>query len=180
MVIFDASYLLPLFNKKASVSLSDAADRVAFLFDQLSRAKEKIVVPTPALAELLVRAGPAASEYVRIVTTTAAFQVADFDVRAAIEVSQQFEAAVKTGDKRGGVPEEVSRQKIKFDRQIIAIARVTGCTVIYSDDSDFKTLTSDKGPQVIPFAELPPPPDEAQFDMRFDAVVEPEDDEPEA
>lgn len=180
MVVFDATYLLPLFNKKASVSLPDGADRVAFLFDRLDKAKEKIVVPTPALAELLMRAGPTANEYVRIVTTTAAFQVADFEVKAAIELSQQFEAAVKAGDKRGGVLEEVSRHKIKFDRQIIAIARATGCSVIYSDDSDFKTLTADKGPHVITFAELPAAPEKAQLDMKFDAVVEPEDDERDA
>lgn len=180
MVIFDASYLLPLFNKTASVSLPDAADRVAFLFQRLSKAKEKIVVPTPALAELLVRAGQAANGYIRTVTSTAAFQVADFDVKAAIELSQQFEAAVSAGDKRGGVPEEVSRHKIKFDRQIIAIARATGCTVIYSDDTDFRTLVGDKGPQIITFAELPAPSDKSQLDMRFDAVIEPEDDDPEA
>lgn len=180
MVVFDASFLLPLLNKKASVSVPGAYDRVAYLYDQLGKAKDVIVIPTPALAEILVRADSAAPEYMRILSNKARFRIENFDTKAAVELSQQFADALATGDKRGGVATEVSRHKIKFDRQIIAIARATGSTRIYSDDPDFKTLVGTDGPQVISFAELPKPPEDAQLDIRFDTMIESEEDSADA
>jgi predicted nucleic acid-binding protein len=175
MVVFDASFLLPLLSNKAHVSIAGAHGRVAYLYAQLSKTKEPIVVPTPALAEVLAKARAATAEYIRILTKTAAFRVVPFDTKAAIELSQQFELAAATGDKRGGVPAEVSRHKIKFDRQIISIARATESRVIYSDDPDFKKLVGGKGPEVIDFASLPEPAEDAQLDLGLGRAVPPDE-----
>jgi hypothetical protein len=75
-------------------------------------------------------------------------------------------AAIKAGDKLGGVT--AGWQKVKFDRQIIAIARVQGANRIYSHDPDLKTLVGAAGPQVLALDDLPNPPADAQLDLKFD------------
>ena len=76
MVVFDASILLFLFNENAPASVPRAKERVEDLIDQLSDAGEKIVIPTPALSECLVHAGPAGPEYLTIIDRQACFRVA--------------------------------------------------------------------------------------------------------
>ena len=66
---------------------------------------------------------------------------------------------MKRGDKRSGRPKELTPwQKVKFDRQIVAIAKVRGATEIYSDDQDIATFGADAGIPVCPVAEVPLPP----------------------
>ena len=71
--------------------------------------------------------------------------------------------AMAAGDKKGDVT--CGWQKVKFDRQIIAIARVAGARCIYSHDPDLKKLVGAGGPQVQSFDDLPVPPAAAQADM---------------
>jgi hypothetical protein len=82
----------------------DAAlqDRITYLVSELEKRKEKIIVPTPALSELLVRAGEAGPDYLDILNRHAAFKIVDFDQRAAVEVAAATREALAAGDKRGG------------------------------------------------------------------------------
>jgi hypothetical protein len=57
MVVLDTSILLFLFNTHTPSSIPRAAERVEYLIDQLSEAGEKIIIPTPVLAECLTKAG---------------------------------------------------------------------------------------------------------------------------
>ena len=68
--------------------------------------------------------------------------------------------AIEHGDKRGGG--EGSWAKIKYDRQIIAIAKTEGASIIYSDDKNIHTFGVNEGLSVIPVAELPLPPADPQ------------------
>ena len=52
--------------------------------------------------------------------------------------------------------------KLKFDRQIIAIARAEGDTTIYSDDQDIAKLATPLALTVIPIHALPLPPQDPQ------------------
>jgi hypothetical protein len=47
---------------------------------------------------------------------------------------------------------------VKFDRQIVAIAKVYKAHTIYSDDEDVKALAENAAMKVIPSWELPLPP----------------------
>ena len=58
MVVFDASFLLFLFDPSTPASVPQAKERIDHLVETLSKAGEKIVVPTPALSECMVHAGP--------------------------------------------------------------------------------------------------------------------------
>jgi hypothetical protein len=78
-----------------------------------------------------------------------------FDTIAAVEAALMTRAALSTGDKRGGLGAPWA--KVKFDRQIVAIAKVARATMIYSDDADVRTLAAAENIPVIGLAELPLP-----------------------
>ena len=71
--------------------------------------------------------------------------------------------AIRTGDKRGG--SSSAWQKVKIDRQIIAIARVRGVERIYSDDQGVATFGAQIGITVIPTWSMPLPPENAQSSL---------------
>jgi len=58
--------------------------------------------------------------------------------------------------------------KVKFDHQIIAIARTEGTEVIYSDDEDIRRFARAQGIEVIGIAALPLPPEDAQGKLPLD------------
>lgn len=62
-------------------------------------------------------------------------------------------------DRRGGNP-EASKTKIKFDRQIVAIAIVEGAAVAYSDDRDVITYAKEAGLKGYRLEDLPLPPED--------------------
>ena len=173
MVVLDATTLLYLLDPDAKAptdpetgrSVPEVQARVKCLIDALAKDRQKIVVPTPALSELLVRAGTAGPEYLEVLGKSACFRIADFDQRAAIEVAAMIRSAIDAGNKKGGSPS--SWAKIKFDRQIIAITKVAGATTIYSDDNDISRFARTEGITVIGIKDLPLPPQDLQLALSF-------------
>src|ERR1700677_2641031 len=161
MVIFDASVLMFVFDATTPSSVDHAKERVEYLIERLSEDGEKIVIPTPALSECLVYAGTAGPEYLAIVGRQSCFHIASFDERAAVEAAFATYLARQRGQKKGGNP-AASKTKIKFDRQIVAIARVEGATAIYSDDSDLCGYAREAGMEAFTLADLPLPPEDPQ------------------
>lgn len=74
--------------------------------------------------------------------------------------------ALNAGDKRGG--SGATWAKVKFDRQIVAIAKVARATAIYSDDADVRTIATAEGIVVIGLAQLSVPPETAQIEMQLE------------
>jgi predicted nucleic acid-binding protein len=169
-VVFDASFLIPLLDEDAQLDDPLLRRKVNHLVTELHKTREVIVVPTPALSEYLAGAGAAGPKILQILTTNARFRVAPFDTTAAVEAAADLAAAKAAGDKKGGV--DAPFQKIKFDRQIIAVARVMGCTRIFSNDPHFKTLVGMRGPEVVNFADLPEPPQDVQLKLQLDVAPE--------
>ena len=64
-------------------------------------------------------------------------------------------------DLRAGT--DATRAKLKFDRQIIAIALTRGETTIYSDDGDIARLGEALGLEAIRSHALPRPPEDPQL-----------------
>lgn len=112
----------------------------------------------------LVRAGAAATQQiVERLQKSSVFTIEGFDTRAAIEVAAMSRDALKSGGKRGKSTGPWA--KVKYDRQIVAIAKVNGATAIYSDDGDIKALGKQVKINVISLAELSLPPQDAQLDL---------------
>lgn len=179
MVVFDATTLLYLFDPEAKAPtdpetgkpVTRVKERIKFLVSDLEKRKEKIIVPTPALSELLVRAGDVGPEYLDILGKSAAFKVVDFDQRAAVEVAAAIREALDAGGKKGG--SESSWAKVKFDRQIIAIAKVERASPIYSDDGDIERFSKNSGVTVVRVSDLPLPSEDAQRSLPLDHESDP-------
>jgi hypothetical protein len=160
MVVFDTTAALlflrpgtnPPLDPATGNPVEHAEARIALLVETLGKVRTRIIIPTPALSELLVYAGAGTAELVTRLTRSATFGVRPFDTRAAIELAVMTRSAIDRGDKKGGV--EAPWNKIKFDRQIVAIARVAGATAIYSDDHQLRAFAEQQGLTVIGLADL--------------------------
>lgn len=164
MVVFDATFLMLFLDPK----VKDAAGnpRVDYLVETLSKSRERIIVATPALSELLVGAGDAAPQYLDILNRSAHFRIEPFGTKAAVEAAAAIRDAKAAGDKRGkGV--SAAWAKVKFDRQIVAIAKVNGASIIYSDDDDVAKLAKLVGITVTSLEQLPEPPTPPQIEMEL-------------
>jgi predicted nucleic acid-binding protein len=163
-VVFDASFLIPLLDP-AIMGDGEVDARLMFLVQSLDRAKTKIIIPTPALCEVLIGASDAAPQYLDIINRSARFKVAPFGTRAAVEAAAAHRDALRAGDKKEGAP---SWLKVKFDRQIVAIAKIEGADVIYSNDDDIARFSARDSIQVIAFENLPAPPEAPQRELPLD------------
>ena len=130
-VVFDASFLIPLLDPKVQGVNNDP--RIEYLFRTLDRQHTQIIIPTPALSEVLIGAGEAAPKYLEIINRSSRFRVASFGERAAVEAAAAHREMIDAGNKK-----ETGEiwAKVKFDRQIVAIAKVEGADCIYSNDQD--------------------------------------------
>ena len=100
-VLFDASFLIPLLDAKVKLGGTPDA-KLAHLLITLEKAREKILIPTPALSEVLVNADEAAPQYLEFLNKTRVFEIVPFDQLAAVEVAESMRIAKQQGNKRGG------------------------------------------------------------------------------
>jgi predicted nucleic acid-binding protein len=171
MVVFDANFLIYFLDSKIKDGVGNNP-RIDYLVETIQKSGERIVVPTPALAELLVKAGKAGPRYLEIVARSKFFRVAEFGERAAVEAAALTREAIAQGDKRGATP-KAEWAKVKFDRQIVAIARVVGANAIYTNDKQLALHAKAIGIEAIGMDDLPEPPTAPQLEMRLDPI-EPE------
>ncbi|MCA3438192.1 MAG: hypothetical protein INF48_12825 [Rhodobacter sp.] len=173
IAVFDASVLIFLFEKDASGPLDPATglpvarcyDRVNHLVDTLTRDRAKIIIPTPSLAEILVKAGAAGPEWLRVISENRYIRVSSFDLRAAVEF-----AAMQSERKLTGVKSAEPRQKAKFDDQIVAIAKVERADVIYSSD-DGLAKSAPPAIEVIGLTGFHLPPEDLQMQLRLEGSL---------
>lgn len=162
IVTVDSSALAILINPAANPPidpstgkpLQHAKARVDRFVSELTR-NDTFIIPTPVLAEVLVVAGDEAPAIHQALAGLARAKIRPFGERAAIETAYICREAKSAGDKRGGSTDPW--QKVKFDRQIVAIARVEGSDAIFSDDQGLVTLASRLGMRTISTWDLPTP-----------------------
>jgi hypothetical protein len=179
VVVVDATMFMlmlrpdtPVRTGPKGVLITDAKERVESLVAQLTKSRTKIVIPTPALSEALVRAGAAASQaIVDGLQRHAVFQVEPFDDRAALELAAMTRDAITKGRKRD---KNITWAKLKFDRQIVAIAKVVGATTIYSDDDDIRAIAREVKIQTVGIVDLTASPESRQGNL-LDRLTQPGD-----
>lgn len=166
ITVIDASVLVYMLDAHAAAPVdpgtgqpvTDCRARVDYLIETLAKRQDKLVIPTPALAEVLARAGAAGPDWLRLMRQSRHIRLGDFDERAAVECA--ILAAKRLANGGGGGP----RSKAKFDEQIVAIANVASAKIIYSDDADIARMARE-GVQVLGVRSLPLPPVIAQPDL---------------
>jgi hypothetical protein len=170
MVLFDNNVLCLLLHPEADVPndpatgdpVDRAQDRIAFLREQLQEAGTRILIPAPVLAEFLTFAD---ADYLIQITQTMWFEIGPFDQRAAVEAAVALRRALKTGQGKK-LGSSSPWQKIKVDREIVAIGKVYSVTHVYSTDSDVLALARESGITATHVASLPlPPPQEVQLTL---------------
>lgn len=165
VVVFDTTFLLLLFNP-ATDPATDAdgnpiprcRERVEYLAQKLNDSKTLICVPTPALSELMVKAGKAGPGYLKELAKTSRFKISPFDTRAALDASDLIGKILKEQKHR----DDGDRAKVKFDTQIVAIAKAQGAKAIFSDDKGVKNKALRFGITTFKVADLDAPPEAAE------------------
>ena len=175
MVVFDATMFLLLISPNASVpkNASDtpvtfAKERIDGLLYDLSKRHVTIIIPTPVLSEVFVRSDPSdAIAYVEKMRKSKNFKIEPFCERAALEMALMTQRLIISNDKRGGSAYLWS--KLKFDRQIISIAKAHSAPLIYTDDDKLAKFARSNGIDTKSLIDLPIPDAAAQLDWINDA-----------
>lgn len=169
MVVLDTATLLFVLQPDARAPLGDdgepvskCRERVDALLKNLSDAAVRVVVPTPVLAELMVSVGPGKVQLLGQINQSTAFSVVAFDQIAAVECACLNDPALakKLGPKD-------SKAKVKFDRQILAIAKVAGAHTLYTDDKRLIACATANGLKTVRMQDLPLPPEPPQGELEL-------------
>ncbi|MBN8606220.1 MAG: PIN domain-containing protein [Caulobacterales bacterium] len=134
------------------------AERVEYLIAQLEQTTTRIVIPTPALSEFLVRAGAAGAPVVALLSKNKNFRIAEFDRRAAIEAAEIIRHEFDVVGRQDSPTD--TRSKVKFDIQIAAIAKIAGVDRVYTGDQGLANKCRRQALTPVMFYELPLPPDD--------------------
>jgi predicted nucleic acid-binding protein len=162
MVAFDNTILSLLIFPDADLrqgssgqKVEYARERVLALVQDIEDARDQVVVPAPALSELLVTDGVDVQDVLTTLRGSSFIRIESFDERAAVELAVRLREARKAGDRREGLP--ITKNAMKFDRQIVAIALVSGASVLYSDDDGVVKFAAACGLAVKRVTDLPVP-----------------------
>jgi hypothetical protein len=161
-LVVDSSALVLLINPTGNppadpntgAPTTDVPERIAHFLDSLT-ATDTIIIPTPVLAEALVQADEGGPGILAALGGQARMRVRPFGERAAIETAAMTREAIQAGDKKSGSLQPW--QKVKIDRQVVAVARAENATRIYADDRNLAEFASRLGMDVISTWELPVP-----------------------
>lgn len=169
MVVVDTATLLFILQPDAraplgpdGITLPKCRERVELLLKNLSEAGVRVVVPTPVLAEIMVSVGPGKAQLLGEINQTAAFSVVAFDQIAAIECACLNDPTL--GKKLGA---KDTKAKVKFDRQILAIAKVAGAHTLYTDDKRLIATATANGLKTVRMQDLPLPPEPPQGELEL-------------
>ncbi len=147
--VFDSTTLLHLLESDAPAAhhprtglrLADAPARVRQLICSIGEPGDPMLVAAPVLSEVLLHAAEASDGYVKTLHDTRGLRVVPFGIPAAVELASMRREGI-TGKKRLIAGSNATRAKLKFDPQMVAIARVEGESTIYSDDKDVARLAA--------------------------------------
>ncbi len=163
-ILVDANFLVALLSPEDG---SEATMKARYLVKRLAQQKGTLIVPTPVIAEYLVGADEAGITSLNVFERQAHVVLAVFDRAAAFECSMLDRAAILSpkGDKKDGSDEPW--QKIKVDRQVVAIGKVHGAQLAISRDKGLRTAALRSGMQACAMEDLPFDPDDAQKKLQL-------------
>lgn len=153
--VIDANVLVALFKKDQD----DQRDlRVKALITETKRSRGRIIVPSPAFAEFAVGAR---DEELNLVSTQSIFKIVPFDAVSAVECGFLIRDVFDKEEKQ-------DKRKIKFDLQILAIAKVHNARRLITNDNQLRSRAIRLGIQGVAIGELPIPDDARQIPLKLD------------
>lgn len=165
MLAIDTSFLelllhpkgRPPNDPKTGKPIERLHDRIDELIEQWETDGETVIIPTPALSQFLILAHHEASDYLGKISGSSYFKIESFDERAAVELAAIHIGAMVSGRKRKRGDVEATWAKVNFDRQIVAVAKVNGAKVLYTDDKTLITFAKRIGIESVSSWDLPAP-----------------------
>lgn len=152
-VVLDANVLIALFSSR---SKEETKARINFLIDETRKARGRIVIPAPALSEFFARARP---EEVRLLLEEKVFRIAPFDTRAALECGAIYKIWLS------GQSKTASKTKVKFDLQILSIAKSNNAVLLVTNDLQLQTMAAQYRVLVKPVEDLALPDSARQLKL---------------
>ena len=162
MILIDCNFLVAWSSSKTS---KDDLIRLEHLAEVVQTQRKKILLPTPALAEFLVQTNESTAEWLNALERKNFIKVVGFDRKAAFECALLDRAALATGNKKGQIASPW--QKIKVDRQIIAIGKSNGADTIITGDTDLRTAAISVGIKALQISDLPIPESAKQISLEL-------------
>lgn len=166
-VLIDTNALIKLLDPRIDVGVSA---RLKGLLEDIDRTNGQLIIPVQVVGEYTSGADQAGQEVLAKLLGNRRIKVANFDHVAAVECAMMDKTAIASGGhKRAPLNRDVSWQKVKVDRQIVAIARVLKVDRIISTDGDIPKIAKAVGIPCIAVEELPMPAWAAQ--VHIDEVL---------
>jgi predicted nucleic acid-binding protein len=173
MVAIDSTFLALMLCERArppqdpstKKAVDRVVDRIEKLLEDLDSESERIILPTPVLSEFLILVGKDGPGYLERLSGMKNILIKPFDERAAIELAAREVEDRDRGAKRAGSASPWA--KLRFDRQIVAIAKANGASRIYSDDEDVMKFATRLDIKVVRTWELPLPAAK-QIDIEYE------------
>lgn len=153
-----------LSNPENGVEISDPVRRVEALMDMVESSGGAIIIPTPVLAEYLVGIDKKDHQtHLNMIQRKSCFEIASFDEIAAIECAQmpsikELKLMMKSD----------TANKVKFDRQIISIAKSLNVDEVWTHDRGVFSRCKEMGMVVKSLADIDPAPIQVLIDMSHD------------
>lgn len=177
-IIFDTNILVQaitgmkdgckLSNPKNGMEIPDPMRRVEALIDMVESSGGAVIIPTPVLAEYLVGIDKKDHQtHLNLIQRQSCFEIASFDEISAIECAQmpsikELKLMMKSD----------TASKVKFDRQIISIAKALNVDEVWTHDKGVFNRCKEMGIVVKSLADIDPAPVQVLIDMSHDAPSE--------
>jgi predicted nucleic acid-binding protein len=133
VVCIDTHVLIWGIKRDSSPSQKFMIGRTVNFLEWLQNKQNQVIVPAPVLGEFLMRV-PTEKHQVITSEIQSKFMVLPFDANAASLFAQVWQK-----NKNNGLPaEDSTREKMKTDSMIVAIAVANKASILYSEDPGLK------------------------------------------
>lgn len=151
-VCFDTNFVIWGFKRDATPGQEANIPRVHHLLNTFTEKKDIVIIPSLVLAEVLLGFPPERrDEFTRSLRSQVV--IMPFDVKAA----SHFARLMDSRSMASPLPDGYTRQMLKTDRMIAAVAIANQCDCIYSNDKNLKQFVEKVIP-VLTTDDIPLPP----------------------
>lgn len=163
MIVVDTVFLVLMIDPDSSQD-NGRAGKVRHFVDSLSKTNTVVMIPSPAITELVAGRAQKIEEVVETLRRLKGFTVQPFDEVIAIETGERIafhQANLKPQDRA-----HHWKVTMKHDAMIAATAIVRGASELYTDDAGLGKYLAGSSVTLRLIDDLPAPPEDPQ--RRFD------------
>lgn len=147
--------------------ITEVTRRIDALVDRIENLDGTIIIPAPVLAEFLIGIDKNTHQaHINLIRSMACFEIASFDEMSAIECAQ-----LPTMSELRQMMKSDTANKVKFDRQIISIAKSLNVDEVWTHDHGVFQRCKQLGIVVRSLISIEPPPIQGSMDFSIEVVT---------